>query len=143
MVRIHFPPAASLLTIGSAAGEEGFLGFWAASVDSTTTPSTLCAGPRDGGSTVGMRNRPTRRARPTRTIAGATPPRARHHDLDVGDERVAGHPGQFRIGQAQNPAFGLLGADQLGRPHRLGRRSRHRHRWGTASLRGSMDRAAA
>src|SRR5690242_17275464 len=51
-VRIRLAPAASLLTIGSAAGEEGFLGFWAASVDSTTTPSTLCAGPRDGGSTV-------------------------------------------------------------------------------------------
>jgi hypothetical protein len=52
-------------------------------------------------------------------------------------------PDSLGVGQAQNPAFGLLGADQLGRPHRLGRRSRQRHRWGTASPRGSMDRAAA
>ena len=44
---------------------------------------------------------------------------ARHHDLDVGDQRVAGDPGQVGVGQAQNPAFGLRGADQLGRPHRL------------------------
>src|SRR5690349_11719621 len=29
-------------------------------------------------------------------------------------------PNQFGVGQAQNPALGLLGADQLGRPHRLG-----------------------
>ena len=36
---------------------------------------------------------------------------ARHHDLDVGDERVAGDPGQFGVGQAQYPAFGLRGAD--------------------------------
>jgi hypothetical protein len=32
-------------------------------------------------------------------------------------------PDSLGVGQAQNPAFGLLGADQLGRPHRLGRRS--------------------
>jgi hypothetical protein len=44
---------------------------------------------------------------------------ARHHDLDVGDQRVAGYPGQLGVGQAQNPAFGLLGADQFGRPYRL------------------------
>jgi hypothetical protein len=44
---------------------------------------------------------------------------ARHHDLDVGDERVAGYPGQVGVGQAQNPAFGLLGTDQFGRPHCL------------------------
>ena len=29
---------------------------------------------------------------------------ARYHDLDVGDERVAGHPGQVGVGEAQNPA---------------------------------------
>jgi hypothetical protein len=41
---------------------------------------------------------------------------ARHHDLDVGDERVARCPIQVGVGQAQNPAFGLLGSDQLGGP---------------------------
>ena len=45
---------------------------------------------------------------------------ARHYDLDVGDQCVAGrHPGELGVGQAQNPAFGLLGSDELGRPHRL------------------------
>ena len=44
---------------------------------------------------------------------------ARHHDLDVGDERIAGDPGELRVGQAQNPAFGLPGPDKFGRPHRL------------------------
>src|SRR6516165_9593120 len=43
-----------------------------------------------------------------------------HHDLDVGDQCVAGrHPGQLGVGQAQNSAFGLLGTNELGRPHRL------------------------
>jgi hypothetical protein len=40
----------------------------------------------------------------------------RHHDLDVGDERVARCLGKVGVGQAQNPAFGLLGSDQLGGP---------------------------
>jgi hypothetical protein len=44
---------------------------------------------------------------------------ARHHDLDVGDERVAGRTRQFGAGQAQDPAFGLRGTDQLGRSHGL------------------------
>ena len=44
---------------------------------------------------------------------------ARHHDLDVGDERYAGWSWQVGVGQAQNPAFSLLGANQLGGPHGL------------------------
>jgi len=45
---------------------------------------------------------------------------ARHHDLDVGDERVARRGArQLRIRQPEHPAFGLLGADELGRAHRL------------------------
>ena len=44
---------------------------------------------------------------------------ARHHDLDVGDERVTGHPRQLGVGQAQNTALGLLSAHELGRSHRL------------------------
>src|SRR6202035_1188528 len=44
---------------------------------------------------------------------------ARHHDLDVGHERGAGYPGQVGVAEAQNPAFGLRGTDQLGRPPRL------------------------
>src|SRR5260370_40305544 len=43
----------------------------------------------------------------------------RHDDLDVGNEGVAGYPGQFGVGQAQYPALGLLSTDQFGRPHRL------------------------
>jgi hypothetical protein len=43
-----------------------------------------------------------------------------HHDLDIGHQRVAGRrAGQFGVGQAQNPALGLLGADELGGAHRL------------------------
>ena len=32
---------------------------------------------------------------------------------------LADTPEQLGVGQAQNPAFGLLGTDELGRPHRL------------------------
>src|SRR5580693_4922261 len=44
---------------------------------------------------------------------------ARHHDLNVGDQRVAGYAGQLGVGKAQHPALRLRGAYQLGRPHRL------------------------
>src|SRR5689334_1935403 len=44
---------------------------------------------------------------------------ARHHDLDVGNQRVAGDPGKTGVAEPQYPAFGLRGTDQLGRPHRL------------------------
>jgi hypothetical protein len=43
----------------------------------------------------------------------------RHDDLDVRDQRVAGYARQFGVGQPQNPAFGLRGPYQFGRPHCL------------------------